>query len=98
MKTNNVDLGTYKVTGVFQCPNCSSDKYAHVHGYLNFYHVECNDCDFSSKLYTQLQRPLEQKGKAHQEFTRVLFNNWNEAVAKHIGESFKKVRIYQTGN
>lgn len=98
MKTNSVDLGTYKVTGVNQCPNCDSKLYAHVKGFLNYYHVECNDCDFSSKIHNQLPRELRKEEKAHQDFTRVLFNNWNQTVAEHVGEPFKKVRIYQTGN
>lgn len=95
MKTNSVDLGNYRLTGVNQCPNCNSEKYAYVAGSLNFYHVECNDCDFSSKYYNQLPRELHANEPEHQDFTRIIFNNWNKTVAEHVGEEFKKVRIYQ---
>lgn len=89
---NKVELKNFFVHNVEQCPKCDSKKYAHFN-YMNILNAGCYKCEFKAKGGVEINRGVSDDDKEFKEITRMLFNHWNETVAKTQGKEAKKVMI-----
>ena len=89
---NKVELKKFFVHNVEQCPKCDSEKYAYFN-YMNILNVGCDGCTFQAKGGVKINRGVTDEDKEFKEITRMLFNHWNETVAKTQVKEAKKVMI-----
>lgn len=92
---NQVELKDIIIDNVYQCPNCNSKAYGHFASNFNFINVCCDTCEFESGSYRQLTQTLDSNDdiEGFVEFTRNIFNDWNETVAKVTDQPIVEVQI-----